>query len=687
MASLVSTAAKSMPDTADEYTRPFDFFGVPRELRDMIYNQPGLSDQSLYCEPKRRGLKMTVRKPSTSMLLVNRQFLREYRRSTHCHVTILAEDHIMLDATSVPQSFRRMSEVSHLEVRLMVMYEDEMDTHLSWLTACLVPGSKLRSISVDFYIDHELFWDDQLTDAAISLHANKTVATINKNGKLHRLRMYSSSDPWRKAKSLKPDITKSLLVDWKVGDKPEIELLANRVTSAYDWDHSTTAPGRFFSDDVPEASDPGNGRHKPDDSEVSDEDEDEGPAKKGPDDEHDDGDAASGAGGGNHDEQDGNEGDNGGHCDECRDKSDANPDECDKDHRSTRSKNSGRKYNDSKDSDDGGDDDADDDTPDSDCANMAAELTNTTDYFDFFSLPREIRDMIYEQPQLLAKRFYKMRPFAENYPTTAEQYEEQRPHLSQSRNLPHIMTSNPTPGSPSLMICRQPMASLLLINNQFNEEYSQSCEGRKVSISERLGGFDSTSEPPFAVKEASFFNINVGLMHHISSTFSGGTRSVENWLSKWTAQMPLLRSMDITIYTSEGPGFWRRSFPYHKCGLDGITALQYIKRLKAVTMGTPLVLVHWSEEDGPGVKLLKQFVSLARWEAKCESTRDAVSSSANSHDSYTASMDDLFDNSTARDADRKTWQEQLYDEKTYLRRNDHGVDEEDEEEVAAEQEA
>lgn len=155
-----------------------------------------------------------------------------------------------------------------------------------------------------------------------------------------------------------------------------------------------------------------------------------------------------------------------------------------------------------------------------------------------------------------------MRPFVEKYPMTAEQYEEQRPLLSQNRNLPHIVTSNLTPESASLMICRQPMTSLLLVNDQSNDEYRQSCEGRmEVSISERLGGFDSTSEPPFAVKEASFLKINVGLMHHMSSTFSGDTWGVENRLSKWTAQMPLLRSIDVTIYTSEGPNSLEARLP------------------------------------------------------------------------------------------------------------------------------
>lgn len=193
-------------------------------------------------------------------------------------------------------------------------------------------------------------------------------------------------------------------------------------------------------------------------------------------------------------------------------------------------------------------------------------------------------------------------------------------------------------------------------------------------------------EPPFAVKEASSLKVNVGLMQHMSSTFSGDTWSMENWLSKWTAQMPLLRSIDVTIYASEGPSSWKRGFPYHECGLDGVTELQTTKRLKIVTMGTPLVLLHWSEEDGQGVKLPKQPVSLARWEARYKSVSDAMSSSANSNDSNIASMDDLFDKFTAADADRKTWQEQLYDEKTYLERDDHGANVDKEREMAMESE-
>lgn len=111
-----------------------------------------------------------------------------------------------------------------------------------------------------------------------------------------------------------------------------------------------------------------------------------------------------------------------------------------------------------------------------------------------------------------------------------------------------------------------------------------------------------------------------------------------------------------------------------------------MKRLKVVTMGTPLVLLHWSEEDGPGVKLPKQPLSLARWEAKCKSTYDTMSSSANSDDSNVAPMDDLFDKFTAADADRKTWQGQMCDEKRYLERNDYDADVDGERKMATETE-
>lgn len=91
MASLGEMVALPVEATSTEPTKFFNFFGLPRELRDMIYNQPGLFAENLYCRGSAYGPKMTVRKPSTSMLLVNRQFSREYNQSAQDEVTLLAK--------------------------------------------------------------------------------------------------------------------------------------------------------------------------------------------------------------------------------------------------------------------------------------------------------------------------------------------------------------------------------------------------------------------------------------------------------------------------------------------------------------------------------------------------------------------------------------------------------------------
>jgi hypothetical protein len=120
----------------------FDFFRLAREPRDMIYAQPVLAEEKIaYAElPPRRFTNdktnythMIVRRPAVELLLVNRQFAREYWDARGgCNVVVL-RDHCRLDDTH-QNDHRNLSEARVLEASLVVMcttddhYDDDDDS-------------------------------------------------------------------------------------------------------------------------------------------------------------------------------------------------------------------------------------------------------------------------------------------------------------------------------------------------------------------------------------------------------------------------------------------------------------------------------------------------------------------------------------------------------------------------------
>lgn len=71
----------SLTSATNDNNRVFDFFGLPRELRDKIYDQPTLLEHQQLPALGSDGINflMKAKKLRTSLLLINRQFEREYR--------------------------------------------------------------------------------------------------------------------------------------------------------------------------------------------------------------------------------------------------------------------------------------------------------------------------------------------------------------------------------------------------------------------------------------------------------------------------------------------------------------------------------------------------------------------------------------------------------------------------------
>ena len=67
----------SIPESANDSARFFDFFGLPRELRDKIYEQPVLFEYEHLPTISAKDMIAKVKKLRTSLLLVSQEFREE----------------------------------------------------------------------------------------------------------------------------------------------------------------------------------------------------------------------------------------------------------------------------------------------------------------------------------------------------------------------------------------------------------------------------------------------------------------------------------------------------------------------------------------------------------------------------------------------------------------------------------
>lgn len=669
----ISNIGASNAGAAETSTPFFDFFGLPRELRNMVYDQPCFFDTHLCCEPSCTNFKITVRKPTIAMLLVSHQFSREYREGGQAVVTIIAEDGDKVDVINSPMEIIKPSGVDHLEARLIVLDRSEFDKHLNWLNTCSTEAGSLRSIKVDFYAD--LRRGDYTLDAAFASFVSSSIHSTNK---LHHMRVFSSPDPFHDR--FQPPNTRRrrcLLFEWSLGDDPDLARLDSPIESIDPRRLSRTAQSMFLNE---ESGADGQGVRVPDDdSEIEDGDSDSdsedsdsvdsgsedsdsvdsGSEDSDPEDSHDDSEEddckddndsedddsehdgsedhgsdhstntaykesknehgeGHSSSGNKYDDQEsnGHEDDvhrpdrgasenesNNEHIDECVARSDEADGHHTRDHRRDREREDGDDSagdgddDNSDNSDDSDSDDSDnDDDPATENAKRDTLSANANAYFDFFGLPREMRDMIYKQPGMLEEQIFEMQP-----------------------RTRHDFWDIPSSLCASLLTTAHPRTSLLLVSRQFNKEYRSSYKDQlEFSIRERRDGFDVNSEPPAILEKANIFKVEVALMRSLRSTFGGSVSAVEDWLAAWSSQLPALHTIDITIITSDDAMRWSQLFPTRKPQLNSIAQLDKVKCVQVATMGTPHLLVKWTARDGPGVKLLETPIELPKREFVCD---------------------------------------------------------------------
>lgn len=149
----------------------FDFFGLPPELRDAIYDLDNTVD---YCDlPSATGLDQVVnlrtRVPLTNLLLVNRQFSHEYTARCQALKTVTVRD-TAKDAYEDITAHAKARDAAQLELRLLIRsWSDEdhdpghvavptdvvgadVDLHLDWIPVLAAQMHSLRSIHISLHM-------------------------------------------------------------------------------------------------------------------------------------------------------------------------------------------------------------------------------------------------------------------------------------------------------------------------------------------------------------------------------------------------------------------------------------------------------------------------------------------------------------------------------------------------------
>lgn len=228
-------------------------------------------------------------------------------------------------------------------------------------------------------------------------------------------------------------------------------------------------------------------------------------------------------------------------------------------------------------------------------------------YFDFFALPSEIRDMIYDQPEML----------------------EQETPLHHFEGI--YYSSLP-------MGAIKPRTSLLLGNHQFSSEYKARCEGRSgLVISDRMSNFiyggwaAEVGMSARAAENVAFMHIHVGdFMSHI--LYSASRIDVfEDWLEYWLPQMPKLETITVSLYTHpenfedpEDQDLFMRHLERFVRRFDGLLAVEELTELKVILMKDAgqwqskdeekHLLVHWERASAAPPQLMYPPL---KYEEKC----------------------------------------------------------------------
>ncbi|KAK4954545.1 hypothetical protein LTR10_007976 [Elasticomyces elasticus] len=134
----------------------FDFFQLPRELRDFIY-------EGLTCDIIIQGEEPHIQRavvhnaPIEKLLTLNKQFNDEYDQHVREASQMVIEDGLTINREPIPLG-KRARDVKRVEIRLLMFANtifgalDELTDHEEWVIATIQSLAKLESVVCSYNI-------------------------------------------------------------------------------------------------------------------------------------------------------------------------------------------------------------------------------------------------------------------------------------------------------------------------------------------------------------------------------------------------------------------------------------------------------------------------------------------------------------------------------------------------------
>lgn len=523
---------------------------------------------------------MVAAKPITTLLLLNKQVGAEYRDACAKRIGILVSDYIgfcVVDSWDEPiesTSDTKKASFIHLHVGdwLDPFMGDNADWDLSplkdWLAHWSAQMPRLDSVTVSIYV-----YCSRIETAEERMKVKAALKDFVSAPKLREVEVVTMecANEWDLRCELDP---KKLLVRWTPAGASDPQLL-DPPTPYMETCCECTEHWFTFSKDRRSDS-----HYSGSFSDVSGGDPDDSSSQSDDGNQNDDGDGDNS----NSDDVDDENDDSGNGSDgdmNDNDEEDAENEDQDEDH------------------------DADNDSDESGSGDSHATGDSQTNqapsYFDFFGLPPEIRDMIYDQPEMLD-------------PETPLRHYDDLSDFHYSSNQ---------------MAITKPRTSLLTASKQFSSEYAKRCEGRSgLFISERLDEFETARMrdleiPPKVAENASFMHIHAGDWMNPEDLISRGRGlgAFKSWLSECTSQMPKLKNISVNFYTAQvnvSEPATRDLLIQH---LGTLTSVEQVAELRLIVMKEPYrwlswrskhaakrLLVHWKRRSGVHIQATDRAV-------------------------------------------------------------------------------
>jgi len=206
----------SMTAAANNSTQFFDFFALPRELRDKIYEQPVLSEYEHLPTKSEDDLITKAKKLRTSLLSVSRQFRDEYAERCAGQQVLCMRDHCATWADRVVLPSSNRAHLWTIEFFIMSEYTNyDLNMFKAFLDLQTGSNVTVRSINIKLLFE-------ETRDEIESGSVRRALSDLQACEKVASLEIYLIQKLWDYKGSGKP---KFLIARWDRSDGMNIDFL------------------------------------------------------------------------------------------------------------------------------------------------------------------------------------------------------------------------------------------------------------------------------------------------------------------------------------------------------------------------------------------------------------------------------------------------------------------------------